>query len=71
MPDLNAINPADLKCGSCGHVHAGADLGFICIGCPCLHRGGDVRNNFLRPIEPLLVGDSQLFKALDDPEAGS
>lgn len=22
-------------CPSCGHVHAGASLGGICVGCPC------------------------------------
>jgi hypothetical protein len=23
-------------CPDCGHVHAGVDLGQICVGCPCL-----------------------------------
>ncbi len=26
---------ADETCAECGHQHAGADLGGICIGCPC------------------------------------
>lgn len=26
----------ELHCPDCGHVHAGVELGQICIGCPCL-----------------------------------
>lgn len=26
-------------CPECGHRHAGADLGSICVGCPCPSRG--------------------------------
>lgn len=29
-----------VKCGACGHEHAGADLAYICIGCPCPARPG-------------------------------
>ena len=31
-------------CGGCGHKHGGADVGFICIGCPCPERMGAVAN---------------------------
>lgn len=30
-------------CESCGHVHAGVDLAFICIGCPCEERPAPIR----------------------------
>jgi len=30
------------ECSSCGHRHAGADVGHICIGCPCEERPVDI-----------------------------
>ena len=30
------------ECSSCGHQHAGADVGHICIGCPCEERPVDI-----------------------------
>ena len=32
--------PLDRTCAECGHVHAGMNLGSICIGCPCPNRPG-------------------------------
>lgn len=29
-----------MKCRACGHEHAGADLAFICVGCPCSAQPG-------------------------------
>ena len=28
------------NCAACGHEHMGADLAFVCVGCPCPERPG-------------------------------
>lgn len=35
---VDQANITRSKCGRCGHHHAGADIGGICVGCPCEER---------------------------------
>ena len=33
--EVREVKPATNECANCGHEHAGAEYGWICVGCPC------------------------------------
>lgn len=36
---IDACRRVAPRCARCGHTHAGPNLGWICVGCPCEERG--------------------------------
>lgn len=55
-------------CNACGHTHAGRNLAYICVGCPCMVRPSEVEaTRASRPLRPKTVRvDGRLTARLDE-----
>ena len=56
------------KCEACGHQHAGADLAYICIGCPCSAQPGRELDIEDSPTRPATLFDDNAADGMGDEE---